>query len=61
MSASLVGSEMCIRDSGKHPESSLRASREHSASSSGRTGANQPWHTRPSGCLLYTSDAADDM
>eukprot|EP00969_Alexandrium_andersonii_P253500 11203853-Alexandrium_andersonii.AAC.1 len=61
MSASLVGSEMCIRDSanakvaaptqpapcGARPRlpMRLRASRG----------------PRGSGCLLYTSDAADDM
>eukprot|EP00969_Alexandrium_andersonii_P137254 6070741-Alexandrium_andersonii.AAC.1 len=61
MSASLVGSEMCIRDS--------RASA--SARSAGRGLCWQPpWHSawrsgaragRPGSCLLYTSDAADDM
>eukprot|EP00969_Alexandrium_andersonii_P005601 242421-Alexandrium_andersonii.AAC.1 len=60
MSASLVGSEMCIRDR-PHP---------------GRTSAKDcfpqcpalpslkclPWHgVRVEPCLLYTSDAADDM
>eukprot|EP00969_Alexandrium_andersonii_P118058 5221447-Alexandrium_andersonii.AAC.1 len=60
MSASLVGSEMCIRDSretlGNCRETSrevwggLGRSREASA------GVGRPW-----GCLLYTSDAADDM
>eukprot|EP00969_Alexandrium_andersonii_P141956 6275942-Alexandrium_andersonii.AAC.1 len=60
MSASLVGSEMCIRDSGK-------TSRPMWSSTSmalppriaARTGpgllASSP------ACLLYTSDAADDM
>eukprot|EP00969_Alexandrium_andersonii_P120217 5315004-Alexandrium_andersonii.AAC.1 len=61
MSASLVGSEMCIRDrsrarvpypprspSGAVPSDSSSTYR-HSPSPSG------------SACLLYTSDAADDM
>eukprot|EP00969_Alexandrium_andersonii_P346652 15326041-Alexandrium_andersonii.AAC.1 len=61
MSASLVGSEMCIRDrlwgvsaKGKWP--ALRPTPKccflvlHSLASA------QPMH-----CLLYTSDAADDM
>eukprot|EP00969_Alexandrium_andersonii_P251964 11136748-Alexandrium_andersonii.AAC.1 len=60
MSASLVGSEMCIRDRSvpacaSLPESKglLRASRpDHGSPCEGR---------RPRGCLLYTSDAADDM
>eukprot|EP00969_Alexandrium_andersonii_P064345 2834305-Alexandrium_andersonii.AAC.1 len=60
MSASLVGSEMCIRDRHKalRPLSALSATERHdhktprlpSARSAGR-----------SNCLLYTSDAADDM
>eukprot|EP00969_Alexandrium_andersonii_P194321 8583300-Alexandrium_andersonii.AAC.1 len=61
MSASLVGSEMCIRDSamadsGKGPEETPLAGtctrlRRTSRSSEAVPGA----------CLLYTSDAADDM
>eukprot|EP00969_Alexandrium_andersonii_P116355 5144012-Alexandrium_andersonii.AAC.1 len=61
MSASLVGSEMCIRDRlgadrGRLPRflAALRAIR----------GRRQPPPDRPQGrqdCLLYTSDAADDM
>eukprot|EP00969_Alexandrium_andersonii_P138347 6117551-Alexandrium_andersonii.AAC.1 len=60
MSASLVGSEMCIRDSArvinlfverrKGPQNSKRLRRARGdAESSGKP------------CLLYTSDAADDM
>eukprot|EP00969_Alexandrium_andersonii_P069406 3061630-Alexandrium_andersonii.AAC.1 len=61
MSASLVGSEMCIRDrssgntrwaTGSRPARSARRQACSSAASS-----LQPY---PS-CLLYTSDAADDM
>eukprot|EP00969_Alexandrium_andersonii_P129150 5706820-Alexandrium_andersonii.AAC.1 len=60
MSASLVGSEMCIRD-------------RHSATHSGMPNASAATCTTPvpyalygksascRSCLLYTSDAADDM
>eukprot|EP00969_Alexandrium_andersonii_P120125 5310655-Alexandrium_andersonii.AAC.1 len=60
MSASLVGSEMCIRDSlslrfrrdrGRGPPSA-RTARER-----GSGGGPRLINT----CLLYTSDAADDM
>eukprot|EP00969_Alexandrium_andersonii_P043569 1910127-Alexandrium_andersonii.AAC.1 len=61
MSASLVGSEMCIRDRFRQ-----RPQRH------GQHGINNSaWPCRPSpqperghehqACLLYTSDAADDM
>eukprot|EP00969_Alexandrium_andersonii_P113826 5030869-Alexandrium_andersonii.AAC.1 len=61
MSASLVGSEMCIRDRrparGRHTKKS-RPERRFG-------GASKGWHGGPqqrgSACLLYTSDAADDM
>eukprot|EP00969_Alexandrium_andersonii_P038296 1677763-Alexandrium_andersonii.AAC.1 len=60
MSASLVGSEMCIRDrlramypKGGPPlgEIGTGAAKQQSI-----VGASPPWS-----CLLYTSDAADDM
>eukprot|EP00969_Alexandrium_andersonii_P139232 6157666-Alexandrium_andersonii.AAC.1 len=60
MSASLVGSEMCIRD---------RASWPHVAGSP-EPGVDQGGHSAAdpgnglgllAACLLYTSDAADDM
>eukprot|EP00969_Alexandrium_andersonii_P144788 6402745-Alexandrium_andersonii.AAC.1 len=61
MSASLVGSEMCIRDRARTPigkpiwrtsEMAARATEgSHERASTARQG----------GCLLYTSDAADDM
>eukprot|EP00969_Alexandrium_andersonii_P042736 1874613-Alexandrium_andersonii.AAC.1 len=60
MSASLVGSEMCIRDrlwrchrKGR-PVLGIRTSPEHTRASN---------HAFPElcTCLLYTSDAADDM
>eukprot|EP00969_Alexandrium_andersonii_P042473 1863689-Alexandrium_andersonii.AAC.1 len=64
MSASLVGSEMCIRDrslsaqrppTGRSGTSAIKAAPKLGA---------RPWlgHLRREGdCLLYTSDAADDM
>eukprot|EP00969_Alexandrium_andersonii_P127791 5648141-Alexandrium_andersonii.AAC.1 len=61
MSASLVGSEMCIRDS---PVSVHRMARfKHRVSWRPPAAASPP--SRPTTfrrtCLLYTSDAADDM
>eukprot|EP00969_Alexandrium_andersonii_P118574 5243765-Alexandrium_andersonii.AAC.1 len=59
MSASLVGSEMCIRD---RPPGTQPAT-----SGTPRPGNSQPRRGPTScracarGCLLYTSDAADDM
>eukprot|EP00969_Alexandrium_andersonii_P319395 14109701-Alexandrium_andersonii.AAC.1 len=60
MSASLVGSEMCIRDSPEAVEKrgvfAEVGSEAHTTSTCRRTvPAGQ------SACLLYTSDAADDM
>eukprot|EP00969_Alexandrium_andersonii_P341603 15099766-Alexandrium_andersonii.AAC.1 len=61
MSASLVGSEMCIRDS---PWSTRPPGRPAAAPCS----LLRPWASGLLGlsaaarcCLLYTSDAADDM
>eukprot|EP00969_Alexandrium_andersonii_P228116 10074642-Alexandrium_andersonii.AAC.1 len=62
MSASLVGSEMCIRDR------TCRAWRRtcscvgmrYAPSRAPRCMA-RPRSTRTTSCLLYTSDAADDM
>eukprot|EP00969_Alexandrium_andersonii_P239899 10591133-Alexandrium_andersonii.AAC.1 len=60
MSASLVGSEMCIRDSPGvdsgvwcHPVPRSAVSHAHACCPPGASLAL--------GCLLYTSDAADDM
>eukprot|EP00969_Alexandrium_andersonii_P108309 4778088-Alexandrium_andersonii.AAC.1 len=61
MSASLVGSEMCIRDRTLHRlncwllNSELQCSRGET-----ETAATPNW-TPQGACLLYTSDAADDM
>eukprot|EP00975_Prorocentrum_lima_P051013 10686935-Prorocentrum_lima.AAC.1 len=61
MTSSLVGSEMCIRDRANRVPGSVHVTRHR-----GRL-----WVTlllwsrhlagRIAGCLLYTSDAADDM
>eukprot|EP00969_Alexandrium_andersonii_P238110 10510086-Alexandrium_andersonii.AAC.1 len=61
MSASLVGSEMCIRDRSANPQSAqsfaigVREPNLEIARAGGPEG-NPRW-----ACLLYTSDAADDM
>eukprot|EP00969_Alexandrium_andersonii_P295215 13050145-Alexandrium_andersonii.AAC.1 len=60
MSASLVGSEMCIRDRRKSANN-CEGWQWHSACV---TTWLSPWRassTLTSHCLLYTSDAADDM
>eukprot|EP00969_Alexandrium_andersonii_P164384 7265546-Alexandrium_andersonii.AAC.1 len=61
MSASLVGSEMCIRDRAG-PTSLVEASRDQAPSPDMalRAGGDAR-RTEVQGCLLYTSDAADDM
>eukprot|EP00969_Alexandrium_andersonii_P197138 8709983-Alexandrium_andersonii.AAC.1 len=60
MSASLVGSEMCIRDSSRPCGTSPGArSRPRRCGRRSRRPARH-WRTWRS-CLLYTSDAADDM
>eukprot|EP00969_Alexandrium_andersonii_P096727 4270973-Alexandrium_andersonii.AAC.1 len=60
MSASLVGSEMCIRDSAcaGTPRRPCRWSGSRASRSASRPGSCGSQCTR---CLLYTSDAADDM
>eukprot|EP00969_Alexandrium_andersonii_P254252 11237174-Alexandrium_andersonii.AAC.1 len=61
MSASLVGSEMCIRDR------SLCFRRWPRSRAHADTPLRGPWAAiarhapRSRACLLYTSDAADDM
>eukprot|EP00969_Alexandrium_andersonii_P266138 11763203-Alexandrium_andersonii.AAC.1 len=60
MSASLVGSEMCIRDSIPPCRTAGGALTMCHAC---KIDTHKPWSARPkaSTCLLYTSDAADDM
>eukprot|EP00969_Alexandrium_andersonii_P248591 10984310-Alexandrium_andersonii.AAC.1 len=60
MSASLVGSEMCIRDSAHSttvPIGGQRVSAHGACAHALVLAALRPANT----CLLYTSDAADDM
>eukprot|EP00969_Alexandrium_andersonii_P160761 7104132-Alexandrium_andersonii.AAC.1 len=61
MSASLVGSEMCIRDSSalrsRRGSAAIRLNRHNTINSN----ANHKSSEGGSTCLLYTSDAADDM
>eukprot|EP00969_Alexandrium_andersonii_P302525 13373264-Alexandrium_andersonii.AAC.1 len=60
MSASLVGSEMCIRDRNDTTDPSTLAPPKLPMVLSARLLAQSP--TPPNNtCLLYTSDAADDM
>eukprot|EP00969_Alexandrium_andersonii_P296323 13095315-Alexandrium_andersonii.AAC.1 len=60
MSASLVGSEMCIRDRDRlHPDrAQLGGHQDKVPAGVPASTAQQVGRAR---CLLYTSDAADDM
>eukprot|EP00975_Prorocentrum_lima_P031166 6542769-Prorocentrum_lima.AAC.1 len=58
MTSSLVGSEMCIRDSNTHLPP---ASAAPWGQISGLWFLSSSKAPRPVCCLLYTSDAADDM
>eukprot|EP00969_Alexandrium_andersonii_P225784 9971443-Alexandrium_andersonii.AAC.1 len=60
MSASLVGSEMCIRDSPGLPRANAEALRGLRIGGL-RIGVRRSALSRLTDCLLYTSDAADDM
>eukprot|EP00969_Alexandrium_andersonii_P256558 11342098-Alexandrium_andersonii.AAC.1 len=60
MSASLVGSEMCIRDSKPHLQRPNGRPRLRAAPTSG-FGRDANSSRASIRCLLYTSDAADDM
>eukprot|EP00969_Alexandrium_andersonii_P215000 9494835-Alexandrium_andersonii.AAC.1 len=60
MSASLVGSEMCIRDRLVACESQLKRTRCQVAIVLDHGRPVNP-EELASACLLYTSDAADDM
>eukprot|EP00969_Alexandrium_andersonii_P043162 1893060-Alexandrium_andersonii.AAC.1 len=61
MSASLVGSEMCIRD--RVCAASARSQQEGAIRRGVNATAQLPARFGPlsTACLLYTSDAADDM
>eukprot|EP00969_Alexandrium_andersonii_P027776 1212228-Alexandrium_andersonii.AAC.1 len=60
MSASLVGSEMCIRDSATRNPSNTTARSEITPEAAGPVCVPDAPDAAGS-CLLYTSDAADDM
>eukprot|EP00975_Prorocentrum_lima_P021510 4533802-Prorocentrum_lima.AAC.1 len=61
MTSSLVGSEMCIRDSSAPPRLAARVcgGKWLCYRVQRRRDSNTTFGTRS--CLLYTSDAADDM
>eukprot|EP00969_Alexandrium_andersonii_P148789 6577752-Alexandrium_andersonii.AAC.1 len=61
MSASLVGSEMCIRDSRGAAEGPPRGRQVAAKGEGGSAKVLPGTATGPWVCLLYTSDAADDM
>eukprot|EP00969_Alexandrium_andersonii_P204485 9036046-Alexandrium_andersonii.AAC.1 len=61
MSASLVGSEMCIRDSPTPSPSQLLWTTPARGPRSAARRLRSQHAQRPKCCLLYTSDAADDM
>eukprot|EP00969_Alexandrium_andersonii_P311194 13750889-Alexandrium_andersonii.AAC.1 len=61
MSASLVGSEMCIRDSGCTQALRLHRARREKHISAPHPAPRLAPPRQDASCLLYTSDAADDM
>eukprot|EP00969_Alexandrium_andersonii_P178751 7902967-Alexandrium_andersonii.AAC.1 len=60
MSASLVGSEMCIRDRCSSTAAGASSPSATAAVARASIALARPIGTS-SACLLYTSDAADDM
>eukprot|EP00969_Alexandrium_andersonii_P065886 2904628-Alexandrium_andersonii.AAC.1 len=61
MSASLVGSEMCIRDRIKPVQLGLTRCAGYATMAESPRGQGWPPCAEARCCLLYTSDAADDM
>eukprot|EP00969_Alexandrium_andersonii_P222598 9832059-Alexandrium_andersonii.AAC.1 len=61
MSASLVGSEMCIRDRDRADRDLAEPSLLVGAGERVQWEDDPRCKTSSSSCLLYTSDAADDM
>eukprot|EP00969_Alexandrium_andersonii_P160098 7073653-Alexandrium_andersonii.AAC.1 len=61
MSASLVGSEMCIRDRQRRAPARKRSIRQMRLWGMGYDGEGGDTRALSENCLLYTSDAADDM
>eukprot|EP00975_Prorocentrum_lima_P014687 3113959-Prorocentrum_lima.AAC.1 len=60
MTSSLVGSEMCIRDRDQLCQVTLPARRQDQPDQATMS-ATAPPSVHVRSCLLYTSDAADDM
>eukprot|EP00975_Prorocentrum_lima_P000680 134543-Prorocentrum_lima.AAC.1 len=60
MTSSLVGSEMCIRDRLERVEQLARENRQKQMAQNSLNLEKQQAATLKT-CLLYTSDAADDM
>eukprot|EP00975_Prorocentrum_lima_P017253 3649594-Prorocentrum_lima.AAC.1 len=60
MTSSLVGSEMCIRDR-LPPWLSYSAALSHNQKKKEEEEEEEEEEEGSVGCLLYTSDAADDM
>eukprot|EP00969_Alexandrium_andersonii_P220159 9723541-Alexandrium_andersonii.AAC.1 len=61
MSASLVGSEMCIRDSLERRSTGISSPRDIRGHAPVLVSPAVEMATLARDCLLYTSDAADDM
>eukprot|EP00975_Prorocentrum_lima_P013211 2805121-Prorocentrum_lima.AAC.1 len=61
MTSSLVGSEMCIRDRPSLESARRRRSFARPMLELCSRGESPGWPRGWGGCLLYTSDAADDM
>eukprot|EP00975_Prorocentrum_lima_P053026 11116552-Prorocentrum_lima.AAC.1 len=61
MTSSLVGSEMCIRDSIRADLTSFEDLEVSNQVTPGEVKAMKQEGIHPKSCLLYTSDAADDM
>eukprot|EP00975_Prorocentrum_lima_P048468 10136544-Prorocentrum_lima.AAC.1 len=61
MTSSLVGSEMCIRDRQVAIASTFFSLGHGLPGTPARSKGGQVWSSLPVDCLLYTSDAADDM
>eukprot|EP00969_Alexandrium_andersonii_P212310 9375253-Alexandrium_andersonii.AAC.1 len=61
MSASLVGSEMCIRDRAWAPQRARNCWTRGRQPRGFAQEVLRRWEAQAETCLLYTSDAADDM
>eukprot|EP00975_Prorocentrum_lima_P050023 10474089-Prorocentrum_lima.AAC.1 len=61
MTSSLVGSEMCIRDRSATQGRVPCAGPTPAPQGVWKSGQDPGWSAGIAACLLYTSDAADDM